>query len=101
MFIYIYILRWEVLTHKTSLTPQFVLIEESAATQENVRSCICVLRRSCICVLGAVMYLCFKAVMYLCIRGIKFASFYEFDKILELLRQCGIFVFFSFSFYSY
>ena len=53
MFIYIYILRWEVLTHKTSLTPQFVLIEESAATQENVRSCICV----------------FRAVMYLCVKG--------------------------------
>ena len=65
MFIYIYILRWEVWTHKTSLTPgvdsgapkgsltpQFVLIEESAPTQENVRSCICVLR--------AVMYLCVK-----------------------------------------
>ena len=49
--------------------------------------------RSCICVL--------RAVMYLCVKGIKFASFYEFDKILELLRQCGIFVFFSFSFYSY
>jgi len=29
--------------------------------------------------------------MYLCVRGIKFVSFYEFDKILELLRQCGIF----------
>ena len=37
---------------KGSLTPQFVLIEESAPTQENVRSCICVLR--------AVMYLCVK-----------------------------------------
>ena len=60
---------------KGSLTPQFVLIEESAPTQENVRSCICVLR----------------AVMYLCVKGIKFASFCEFDKILELLRQCGIF----------
>jgi hypothetical protein len=84
MFIYIYIIKERGLEHKTRLTLS-LFMEVSATSQEIVRSCICVLR----------------AVMYLCVKGIKFASFYEFDKILELLRQCGNFVFFSFSFYSY
>jgi hypothetical protein len=37
-----------------------------------------------------------------CAISIDVVSFsYEVDKILELLRQCGIFEFFSFSIYSY
>ena len=47
--------------------------------------------------------------MYLCVRGIDFASMQDFDLILELFRQCGIFLLLLllllfviyFSFYSY
>jgi hypothetical protein len=84
----------------TSLTPS-LFTEVPVLSQENERSCICVLEvmymcvrdisqeseQSCICVLE---------VMYMWVRDIEFAHFYDFSiEFLELFRQCDIF----FSFY--
>jgi len=79
MFIYIYILRGEVWTHKTSLIQPFFFFEESGPTQENLRSCICELRVSN---------------MPLFTSLIRFWNCSDSVVFLELLRQCGIFFFF-------
>ena len=71
-----------------------------------VRGHAFVCQRSCICVLE-VMHLCVRGHVFvcqrscICARGVEFASFYDFFYwILGLFRQCDIFCFAFYLFYS-